>query len=112
MPRNPGLVQLVSGEASFGEIITRDRSSRVHLILRGGSALDAGAILGSERLAIAVEALARTYDHVLIEASATAGAALDRLAGLAPRAVLLGAQDAGKTGTCTRTPVGGGLYGH
>jgi succinoglycan biosynthesis transport protein ExoP len=97
MPRNPGLVQLVSGEASFGEIITRDRSSRVHLILRGGSALDAGAILGSERLAIAVEALARTYDHVLIEASATAGAALDRLAGLAPRAVLLGAQDAGKT---------------
>jgi Mrp family chromosome partitioning ATPase len=109
MPHNPGLVQLVSGEASFGEIITRDRSSRVHLILRGGSALDAGAILGSERLAIAVEALARTYDHVLIEASATAGAALDRLAGLAPRAVLLAAQDAGKTALVRERLLGAGF---
>jgi polysaccharide biosynthesis transport protein len=91
------------------EIITRDRSSRVHLILRGGSALDAGAILGSERLAIAVEALARTYDHVLIEASATAGAALDRLAGLAPRAVLLAAQDAGKTALVRERLLGAGF---
>jgi uncharacterized protein involved in exopolysaccharide biosynthesis/Mrp family chromosome partitioning ATPase len=109
VPHNPGLVQLVSGEASFGDVITRDRSSRVHLILRGGSALDTAAILASERLAIAIEALARTYDHVLIEDSATAGAALDRLAALAPRAVLLGAQDAGKTALARERLLGAGF---
>jgi succinoglycan biosynthesis transport protein ExoP len=96
-PHGAGLAQLVAGEASFGDIITRDRSSRVHLVLAGRAPVDAAAILASERLAIAVEALGRSYDHVLIDAPAGGDAALNRLAMLAPRAVLVPAQDAAKT---------------
>jgi hypothetical protein len=43
----------------------------------------------SERLSIAVEALARSYDHVIIDAGAAADLPLDRFASLAPRAVLV-----------------------
>ncbi len=96
-PHGPGLAQLVAGEASFGDIITRDRSSRVHLVLAGRAPVDAAAILTAERLAIAVEALGRSHDHVLIDAPAMGDAALNRLAMLAPRAVLFPAQDAAKT---------------
>jgi succinoglycan biosynthesis transport protein ExoP len=93
----PGLTQLVAGYASFGEIITRDRSSRVHLVLAGAPVLDSEPILASARLTIAIEALARSYDHVVLDAGAAGETALDRLATLAPRAVLLPAQDAAKT---------------
>ena len=34
-PAAPGLAELVAGSASFGQIITRDRYSRVHLIMAG-----------------------------------------------------------------------------
>jgi hypothetical protein len=40
-------------------------------------------------LSITLEALARSYDHVLIDAGTLDNAALDRLANLAPRAVLV-----------------------
>ena len=50
---------------------------------------EAGSILRSERLTIAVSALARTYDHVVIDAGALPHAALERFARLAPRAVLV-----------------------
>jgi tyrosine-protein kinase Etk/Wzc len=96
-PGSPGLAQLVAGEASFGEIITRDRFSAAHLILAGHVPLDAQTILGSERLTITIEALSRTYDHVLVGAGAAADAALTRLAALAPRAVLVSSDDGPKT---------------
>jgi succinoglycan biosynthesis transport protein ExoP len=88
-PATPGIAELVAGSASFGQIITRDRYSRVHLIMAGGEPRDAAAIMGSERLAIAIEALARSYDHVILDAGAAGEARLDRLAQLAPRAVLV-----------------------
>ena len=34
-PAAPGIAELVRGAASFGQIITRDRHSRVHLIMAG-----------------------------------------------------------------------------
>jgi hypothetical protein len=43
----------------------------------------------SQRLAIAVEALARSYDHIIIDAGAMDDVPLGRLAGFAPRAVLV-----------------------
>jgi polysaccharide biosynthesis transport protein len=92
-PTAPGLADLVAGSASFGQIITRDRYSRLHLIMagrgRGEEPLDAAAIMASQQLSIAVEALGRSYDHVVIDAGAAAEASLELLAGLAPRAVLV-----------------------
>jgi Mrp family chromosome partitioning ATPase len=96
-PATPGLAQLVAGDASFGDVITRDRNSRLHLILAGHAPLDVETLLGSERLIITIAALSRSYDHVVLDAGAADQAALNRLAVLAPRAVLLCAQDTGKT---------------
>ena len=53
--------------------------------------------MGSERLTITIEALSRSYDHVLVGAGAAADAALSRLAVLAPRAVLVSSDDGPKT---------------
>jgi uncharacterized protein involved in exopolysaccharide biosynthesis/Mrp family chromosome partitioning ATPase len=92
-PAAPGLAELVAGSASFGQIITRDRYSRVHLVMAGRGRpeepLDAAAIVGSQQLSIAIEALGRSYDHVVLDAGAAAEASLELLARLAPRAVLV-----------------------
>ena len=88
-PTAPGIAELVGGSASFGQIITRDRFSRVHLIMAGREPIDPSAIMTSQRLSITLEALARSYDHVVIDAGTLGDAALDRFANLAPRAVLV-----------------------
>jgi tyrosine-protein kinase Etk/Wzc len=87
--RAPGIADLVRGAASFGQIITRDRFSRVQLITAGRAGTDTAAILVSERLSIALDALARTYDHVLIDAGAVSADTVQRIARLAPHAVLV-----------------------
>ena len=66
-PNAPGLAELMQGEASFSQIITRDRLSRVHLVSAGRSGSDRG-LLQSPRLALAIDALLRVYDHVLLDA--------------------------------------------
>ena len=88
-PTAPGIAELVRGSASFGQIITRDRFSSVHLIMAGREAIDPAAIMTSQRLSITLEALARSYDHVVVDAGTVGDAALDRFANLAPRAVLV-----------------------
>ena len=75
------------------KIIFPDRYSRVHLVMAGrgrpDEPLDAAAIVGSPQLSIAIEALGRSYDHVVLDAGAAAEASLELLARLAPRAVLV-----------------------
>ncbi|MFL6934767.1 MAG: GNVR domain-containing protein, partial [Xanthobacteraceae bacterium] len=88
-PGAPGLAELVRGAASFRHIITRDRASRVHLIAAGRVPADTGSILRSERLNIGINALARTYEHVVIDAGALPDVALERFARFAPHAVLV-----------------------
>lgn len=63
----PGLTDLMQGTASFGQIITRDRLSGVHLV---GSGRDPSqrALLQLPRLSLAVDALLRAYDHVVLDA--------------------------------------------
>jgi Mrp family chromosome partitioning ATPase len=63
----PGLAELMLGEASFGDVITKDRLSRVHLVSAGRPGTDR-ALLQSPRLAMALDALLRVYDHVLLDA--------------------------------------------
>jgi MinD-like ATPase involved in chromosome partitioning or flagellar assembly len=88
-PRMPGIADLVRGTASFGQIIARDRHSRVQVVPAGRAGMDAADVIGSERLKIAIDALSRSYDHVIIDASAAPHALADRIARLAPCAVLV-----------------------
>ncbi|HEV7637074.1 MAG TPA: exopolysaccharide transport family protein, partial [Bradyrhizobium sp.] len=66
-PNGPGLAELLLGEASFSQVITRDRLSRVHLVSGGRPGFDR-VLLQSPRLALAIDALLRVYDHVLLNA--------------------------------------------
>ncbi|MGA7994832.1 MAG: exopolysaccharide transport family protein [Bradyrhizobium sp.] len=68
-PAAPGLAELMLGEASFSQVITRDRLSRVHLVGAGRPGFDR-ALLQSPRLTLAIDALLRVYDHVLLDAGA------------------------------------------
>jgi succinoglycan biosynthesis transport protein ExoP len=68
-PVAPGLAELMQGEASFAQIITRDRLSRAHLVSAGRLGFDR-AQLQSPRLMLAIDALLRVYDHVLLDAGA------------------------------------------
>ena len=66
-PVAPGLAELMQGEASFAQIITKDRLSRAHLVSAGRPGFDR-AQLQSPRLTLAIDALLRVYDHVLLDA--------------------------------------------
>src|SRR4029079_15065785 len=66
-PAAPGLAELMQGEASFGQIISRDRFSRAHIVSAGRPGFDRSQ-LQSPRLTLAIDALLRVYDHVLLDA--------------------------------------------
>jgi uncharacterized protein involved in exopolysaccharide biosynthesis len=66
-PSTPGLSDLVAGAASFGEIITKDRLSRVQIVTGGMRAADA-SVLHSPRLMMTIDALQRVYDYVVLDA--------------------------------------------
>ncbi len=105
-PHAPGVADVVRGTASFGDVITRDRLSRVHLVGAGRVGGDAPAIVASQRLAMLVEALARTYDHVIVDAGATSEAAVERLYRLTPRAVLVASDQAAASAEAARERLG------
>jgi polysaccharide biosynthesis transport protein len=88
-PQAPGFAELARGAASFGDVITRDKFSRIHLVSAGQVAGDAPAIFASPRLAITLEALARAYDHLVIDGGSIAESPIRFFAGIAPRAVLV-----------------------
>lgn len=62
----PGLAELMQGQASFAQIITRDRLSRIHLVSAGRPGFDR-AQLQSPRLTLTIDALLRVYDHVVLD---------------------------------------------
>lgn len=63
----PGLAQVLAGEASYAEAIYRDGATRLHL-LAGGGPLDAEV----EDLQMVIDVLRATYDFVLIAVDADA----------------------------------------
>ena len=70
-PAAPGLAELMLGEASFGQVITRDRASALHLVSAGRPGFER-TLLQSPRLVVALNALLRVYDHVLLDAGTAA----------------------------------------
>ena len=63
----PGFADLFAGEASFAQVIFRDRQSRVHFIPGGRKPLPVEEF-GDERLGTILDALDHTYDFVVIDA--------------------------------------------
>jgi uncharacterized protein involved in exopolysaccharide biosynthesis/Mrp family chromosome partitioning ATPase len=110
-PQAPGVAEVVRGMASFGDVITRDRLSRVHLVAAGRIGADGAAIVASPRLAMMVEALARTYDHVIIDAGTTFEAPVEQLHRLAPRAVLVATEQAAPATRAARERLAAAGYG-
>jgi uncharacterized protein involved in exopolysaccharide biosynthesis/Mrp family chromosome partitioning ATPase len=86
-PSAPGLAELMLGEASFSQVITKDRFSRVHLVSAGRPGADR-ALLQSPRLTLAIDALLRVYDHVLLDAGTASDLPAELLTSLA-RAVVV-----------------------
>ena len=93
-PNASGIAELIRGTTSFGDIITRDQYSRVHLVVTGKINNEAATLSGSPMLATVVEALARSYEHVVLDIGAASDIALTRFAPLATRAVLVTADPA------------------
>jgi len=93
-PNAPGIAELVRGTATFGEIITGDQYSTAHLVTTGAVGNDARALSASPMLATMIEALVRSYDHVVIDVGSATDVALERLAPLAGRAVLVSSDPA------------------
>ncbi len=87
-PAAPGIADVVRGAASFGHVITRDKLSGAHLIAAGEAAHSA-AILTSPRLAMTLDALAKTYDHVVIDGGAVPDIVVEQFAPFAHKAVLV-----------------------
>ncbi len=93
-PNAPGIAELVHGNASFGDIITRDQYSGLHLVATGNVGNDGAVLAASPMLVTVIEALVRSYDHVVIDAGSAADVAVGRFAALAPLAVLVASDPA------------------
>jgi uncharacterized protein involved in exopolysaccharide biosynthesis len=87
-PHGPGIADLVLGRASFGAVMMRDRSSRAIIIAAGQVGDQAVAVLASPRLTLALDALSRSNDHVIIDGGTLGDIPLERLHALARRVVL------------------------
>lgn len=94
----PGLSELLSGEATFAEAIHRDRGSRVHLVPQGAEPFDALDPSARSRLAIVLEALALTYDFVMLTTPSGPGGA-EPFAAHCSAAVLVSNGDASDAAT-------------
>jgi uncharacterized protein involved in exopolysaccharide biosynthesis len=66
--RHAGMSELLSGDASFADIIDRDPQSRLHVITAGHAGREA-VIAADEVLDVALDALCDAYANVLIEVS-------------------------------------------
>jgi uncharacterized protein involved in exopolysaccharide biosynthesis/Mrp family chromosome partitioning ATPase len=66
--RQAGLSELLSGDATFADIIDRDPQSRLHVIMAGHAGRDA-VIAASDLLELALDALSDAYAYVIIEVS-------------------------------------------
>jgi MinD-like ATPase involved in chromosome partitioning or flagellar assembly len=80
----------VHGVASFGDIITRDGATRLHLVAAGQVGNDAAGLIHSQMLWAAIGALAQSYDYLVIDAGAQSETAVAPIAMAAPFAVLVG----------------------
>ncbi len=82
----PGITNLLTAEAQFGDVIRADHYSDCHVI-PVGTANPALAMRAADRLPIIMESLTTAYDLVIVESGATDEEGLDRL--VAQRTVVM-----------------------
>ena len=92
-PNMPGLTDVVRETASFGQVIGKDKLSNVHLIHHGRADLPFSDLVNAQLVKVMMEALARAYTHVIVDAGHL-GVDCFRLAALTPRCVLIAPDDA------------------
>jgi uncharacterized protein involved in exopolysaccharide biosynthesis/Mrp family chromosome partitioning ATPase len=90
-PHAPGLAELLNGEVSFGDIITTDQYSAVHVVATGQVGPDSVNLLASSELVSVIEALARSYDHVVLDAGSATETPLEYLLPLSTQVVVVAA---------------------
>jgi len=97
-PKAPTIADVIRGTSTFGDIITRDKLSRLHMVAAGTIDGDIGGVLTLPEFTAAVEALARSYDYFIIDAAMAPDALIRRIASVAPRAVLVAQEGASARG--------------
>lgn len=90
-PNAPGIAELVRGQAGFGDIITRDQYSQVHIVATGNIGNDGAALMASSYLATIIDALAQSYNFVVMDVGSVADVPVEYFARLAQRSVLVAA---------------------
>ena len=104
-----GLADVVRRTVSFGQAIRRDKGSRVHLVAFGRPDVGIDAILDSRRFQTMIGALAKAYDHVVVDAG-DAGSGARHLAAIALRVVVIASPDAqDEAAAASRMLVGAGF---
>jgi len=86
----PGITQLVRGAASIGQAITRDRGSSVDIVPAGQIAAgEPDGVWRSDRLRMALDALAYAYDYLVMDVGDAADMTLKRVVNRASVGVLV-----------------------
>ncbi len=101
-PMASGLAELAGGSASIGEIITKDKLSPLDLIAPGRAPRERSDILAAPGMMTSFDALARSYEYVVIDAGESSGPAVERVSAIAPNAVLVVDPQASATATSAR----------
>jgi Mrp family chromosome partitioning ATPase len=96
------MAELLRGQTSFGEIITRDQFSNVHIIATGNVAGEGASLAASQMLPGAIEALAQSYDHIVLDVGAVTDVPPEYFTPLAGRAVLVAPDAAAVAGRSAR----------
>ena len=68
MAATPGLADMLSGEASFADVIRRDPKSGLHIIVAGNPVQDPMPLLTGERIERVFDALEGGYSIILVDA--------------------------------------------
>ena len=65
----PGIAELLAGQAKFEGVVARVPGSNAHLIPAGAAAMSADALLDPDQINLALDALDTAYDHIIIVGS-------------------------------------------
>ena len=66
VPSNPGMTDVLQGQAKFDDVVVRVPGTGVHLIPCGGVAESTATLLDPDQVNLALDALDSAYDHIVV----------------------------------------------